>query len=614
MRARVLLGVLLTWQSMAQQLPFSIARPSVPAPVRSYMAQHVPPVRLFNSSRLHDLIRAGKLYLNVHDALALVIENNLNLEIERYNPALAESALERAKAGGPIRGVPSGVAQISATDSGIGVNGTLAAAGLGGNGGGGGGGGGNGGATIQQIGQVTPQLDPYLQNATTFSHQTQPQATTVQSQTSALVDSIRAYSTILTQNLISGGTVQFKSYEYWIHENSPTNILNPAVGPYMSLTVTHRLLQGFGVKLNDRNIRIAQINVKGSVESFRSTLLNLVVNTLNQYWDLVSANDEVTARRRSLEVAQKFHDDTMRQIGAGAMPRVEGPRADGEVTSRQGDLMVAQQSLALRAVAFKQLISRVDDPALDAADIVPLDHIEVPEAEELPPLRTLVKTALEKRPDVAVSKIRDQTEAISLAGTTNPLLPSLNVSGTTYNRGVAGTPQQVPGVSANPYFFGGYGTALGQIFRRNFPSESGSVGFSVPFGNNIAQADYGVDQLQYQQNELSEQRDLNNIVVAIASQMNALQQTRSRYIAARNTRTLQEQLLAAEQEKFTAGLSAFNTIIIDQRLLLAAQVSELNALANYAHARIALDQVVGETLEKNHISLDGALAGKASTP
>ncbi len=605
---RILITLLLSSQLIAQQAPFDITRPQIPAPIRSYMPQQVPPIRLANSTRLHDLIRAGKLYLNVQDALALAIENNLNLEIDRYGPALARSALERARAGGPIRGVPSGTGQISSVDSGICVNGTLATAGLSNGGGNGGGGGGNGGATIQQIGAITPQLDPYIQNADSFSHTTQPQANTTQSQTSALVDTIHAYNTQVTQRLISGGTLVYTNYEYYCKENSPTNILNPSVGPYMSLQLTHNLLQGFGVKLNDRGIRIAEVNVKGSLEIFRASLFNLVVNTLNQYWDMVAASDELAARRRSLEISQKFRDDTARLIAAGALPRVEGPRAESEVASRTLDFVDAQQNAAMRSIALKQLLSRSSDPLLDNAEIVTLDHIEVPAAEELPPFRQLLKNALENRPDVAVSRIRDQTTEMNLSGTTNPLLPSLQVQGRLQNRGVGGTP--VPGQSANPYFIGGYGTALGQIFRRNFPTEQGAIGFNTPFGNRQAQADYGIDQLQFRQGELTSQRDLNNIAVAISSQMNALQQARSRYTAAKDTRILQEQLLSAEQEKFTSGLSTFNNLIADQRLLVTAQISEVNAATAYEHARIALDQVLGETLSKNHISLDDALAGR----
>jgi outer membrane protein TolC len=197
---------------------------------------------------------------------------------------------------------------------------------------------------------------------------------------------------------------------------------------------------------------------------------------------------------------------------------------------------------------------------------------------------------------------------MNLIGTTNPLLPSLQVSAQTYNRGVAGIPQKK---GANPYFTGGYGSALGQVFRRNFPNNSAGVSFSIPLYNRQSQGDYGIDQLQYRQGQLSNQRDDNQILVSISSQVNALRQARSRYSTAKSTRELQEQLLEAEQKR-AAGITTLNVIMADQRALLAAQISEMNALATYSRARISLDQVLGETLEKNHITLDEGMAGKVN--
>jgi hypothetical protein len=149
------------------------------------------------------------------------------------------------------------------------------------------------------------------------------------------------------------------------------------------------------------------------------------------------------------------------------------------------------------------MLVRTPDPAVEAAEILPLDRIEIPETDDLPGLRQLVATAMEKRPDVAVSRLRDVTAEMSLAGTENPLLPSLQVTGQTFNRGVAGTPQVSSGGTPNPYFVGGYGSALGQIFRRNFPNYSGGVSFSAPLGNRTAQGDYGIDQLQFRQSQIS---------------------------------------------------------------------------------------------------------------
>ncbi len=596
---------------MAQSMPFTIAKPQGPAILRPYRAQTVPGVRLYNSNRLNSLLRAGKLYLTVQDAIALAIENNLGLEIDRYGPLLAQSALERALAGGPLRGVPSASAQVSSVNAGVGVTGSMQIAGSGGGGGGGGvGGGGNG--SIQQVGAITPNLDPVLQSTTTQAHLTQPQSNTLLSQTNALVQSVRTTNTTLQEGLLSGGAVQYRNYEQSFKENAPSDSMNPAVGPHMDLAIQHSLLRGFGVRLNDRGIRIARMNTGGSLESFRSQLLNLVANVLNSYWDLVSAGDEWKARQRSQENAQKFFEDTQKEITAGAIPRVELSRAAAEVATRRQELVVAQANLRQLEDALKEFLVRTPDPAVEAAEIVTLDRIEIPETDDLPPLRQLVATAVAKRPDVAVSNLRDQTSEISLAGTENPLLPNLQVTGQTYNRGVAGTAQASSGNPPNPYFVGGYGTALGQVFRRNFPNYAGTISFSGTLGNRIAQGDYGIDQLQFRQSQVSGQRDTNAIVVDISARMSALRQARARHSAAVDTRTLQEQLLAADREKFASGIATFNDIINDQRALVTAQISEVNALSAYAHARVSLDQTLGETLERNQVSLDEGLSGRVS--
>ena len=114
------------------------------------------------------------LYLTVQDAIALALENNLDIEVARYNPILAEWQLERSRAGGALPGVPSGAAQAGNVANGQGVVGSQAAAGVSS-----GGNGGNGtsatNATIAQIGPIAQTLDPVIQENTVFSHQTAPQ-------------------------------------------------------------------------------------------------------------------------------------------------------------------------------------------------------------------------------------------------------------------------------------------------------------------------------------------------------------------------------------------------------------------------------------------------------
>lgn len=599
----------------AQPAQLSVEPPAGLPGIRTWQAPVIPPVRLVNSARLSAVLRAGKLYLTLQDAIGLAIENNLGLESQRYGPLLSEWALKRSQAGGAIRGVPSASAQVSSVNSGVGVSGTIASAGLGG-GGGNGGSGGGGGVAVQQIGQVTPNLDPVLQNSTTFSHLTQPQANTVLSQTSALVQNQRTYNTVYQQGLLTGGYIQLRDYSQYLKENAPSDALNPAYGPHADIYLRHNLLQGFGVKLNSRSIRISEMNIAGSKETFRSQVIDLVSSVANLYWDLVTANDVIRARQASVDIAQKFYEDTKQRIEIGALARVELPRAAAELATRQQDLLIAGSTVSQLENRLKEAIMRTEDPAVEMASIVLLDKVQVPEADTLPPVRELVAAALQKRPDVAIAKIRDQADELNALGTANPLLPTLGVVAQAYNRGVAGTPQ-LSGGKANPYFVGGAATALGQVFRRDFPNESASVYISAPLGNRQAQADYGIDQLRLRQSAVEGRRSNNQIAVDISNQVIALRQARARYTAAVNTRDLQQELLKAEQEKFAFGKTTITGLITTQRALVNAETAEINALVTYAHARVSLDQVLGDTLESNHVSLaealDGLVVGNSSS-
>lgn len=590
------------------QQPIAVT-PTGPPVIRDYRAPDVPNARTQNAKALASLIRSGNLYLSLSDAIAFAIANDIDVEIARYGPALAQWAVIRAEAGGPIRGVPSGSAQVASVDSGLGVNGSTQAAGLALNNGGGNGGN-TGGATIQQIGQITPNLDPNVTNTTSFSHLSQPQANTVASGTSELVQGEHTYNTALQEGLITGGIVQVIDYEQALKENSPLDVINPAVGPHIDVYLRHSLLQGFGVALNDRYIRIAKLNVQGARDAFRAQLLDTTANVTTLYENLAGAIDDLQARREALAIATKFREDTAAQIRIGSLAPVELPRADVELGERRRDFTVAEASVRDAQIRLKAALTRDENPALEAATIVPLDRIEVPETTELPSLRDLFKIAMEKRPDVALARLRDRTLAISAIGTENPLLPTVNLTLRAYDRGSAGSYQPSSGVSQDAAFTGGYGKALGQIFRRDFPSEYGQISFSAPLENRGAQADYGIDQLQLRQSAVSGRRDDNAIVVALSNELIAVRQAQARYQAAVNTRELEQTLLTAEQQKFAAGKSSTTNLIVAQRGLVNANVTEIQAKLEYALARVSLDRLTGTTLETAHIDIDKALGNE----
>ena len=600
----------------AEQRPQAVEKPHAPLLVRSYRPATVPPVDLRNSDHLHSLIRAGRLYLTVQDAIALALENNLDLEVDRYGPLNAEWQLDRADAGGPLRGVPSGSALVNQATNGQGVLGSQQAAGLSTTSTGTAGG--NGGAIISQIGPVTQTLDPALQNATVFSHVTTPQPIVIQSQTAALVDTHHVINTFIQEGFLTGGYLQLTANESYLKENALTDLLNPSVAPVVQVYLRHNLLQGFGTGVNSRFIRVAQKNLEGAQETFRSQLLNLVSAVLNLYWDLVTDDDDLAVRQRAVDQAQKFYEDTRKQIELGVLPRFEASRAQSGLTSSRQQLAIAQATAQQQENLLKNAISRngLEDALLDAAQVVTLDRIEVPVQDDLPALRSLVAKALANRPDIALAKINDEASEISALGTANGILPSLQGIAAVSARGLSGTATpSTAGPEAEPYYVGGLGNALGQVFRDNFPSRSAGVLFQGYLRNHVAQGDYGIDQLQLRQNHLIERRNQNQLVVDISNYVVALRQARSRYSQAVESRKLLEELLDKSQQAFSFGAATISDVQAAQSALVAAQETEVTTLSAYSHARISLDQVLGQTLEVNHVSVSQALKSvRARTP
>ena len=611
---------------LAQDASSSIepVKPASSILFRPYMAVEVPGVRLSDSDRLSTLIRGGKLYLTAQDAIALALENNIDLEIARYAPISAAWRVTRSEAGGALPGVPSAASQATSVASGQGVQGSQAAVGAQG-GGGGGAARSSGNASISQIGPVTQTLDATVQETTTFSHVTTPQPNSVQSLTAVLVQNQRTYTASVQQGLLSGGSVSVSTSGHYLNENSPTDVLNPSWAPSLSISLQHNLLQGFGREVGGRTITISKINLATSDVTFRSQVISVVNSVLNAYYALVAADEDLKAKTSAFEVAQTFLSDTSKQIEIGSLAEVDRIKAESQVATTRQDLVVSQTALAQDEVRLKNLLSRkgISDPRLAAARIVALDRLVIPDKDDLPPVKVLVAKALANRPDLAAERANLQTSQISAKGTQNGILPVLVAFGSASAAGLAGTPRTegtgpVPGpapgpiVAADPYFVGGLGTAYGQVFRRNFPSENAGAFFQAPIGNRQAQADHGIDQLQLRQTELSLQKDLNQTHVDVMNAVVALEQARARYDAAVLNRELAQQLLDSESKKFAIGSSTPFLVVQQQRDLATAVSSQIAALVSYNIARIALDQTVGQTLDANHVVIAEARAGKVA--
>ena len=596
-----LLACLLLGAAQGQPLaPIAPVKPGGVPLIRSYRADTVPPLRVADSPRVHDLIRAGNLYLTTADAIAIAIENNLDLEVERYRILASEWDLQRLESGGALRGVQSGSGATVTLASGQGVAGSRS--------GGGGAAAQAGAANIQQIGPVTPQLDPVLTTYTVLGHQTYFQDQLVQAGTNELVYTTRSYYGQMSQGLLSGGTVRMSYSGAYLNESAPTDVLNPTSSASLGVVIGHNLLKGFGERVNGRFIRAAKRRAANSDRGFQMRLMAVVANVLDRYWDLSVASDDVKYKRRNRDTAREFDEATRREIAVGAIPAVDQIRAKSALALQEQALAVALNAAEQRENALKDALSwhGQADPALTAAHIIAVDPLAVPETDDLPPLRELLATAMNRRPDVADAKLRAELAAMQASSISNGLLPTLQVFATSSNVGQTG--QAVMGASPDPYFVGGAGAALAQVFRRNFPNERVGVRFSAQLENTQAQADHAMDQLTHRQTQLNAQKVFNQLAVDVSSQVMALAQARAQYQAATEHRTIVEKLLQGEERRFQMGASTIATVVGARRDLATSQSSELAAAAAYIHNRISLDQGLGLTLEANHISLEDAVS------
>jgi outer membrane protein TolC len=600
----------------SQQVSIAPVRPQGPVYLRPYREATVGPVRLDDSPRLHELMRAGSLYLTVQDAIALALENNIDLEISRYNPVLGEWRVLRAEAGGALPGVPSASAQAGTVAAGQGVTGSQQAAGVSIPGGRGGQGGSN--AQVSQIGPVTQNLDPVFQQSTTFSHVTTPQSNTVQSLTTALISDTRNYSGSMQIGTLSGGLARLSYSNTYLNENSVSNLLNPTVAPSLSLAVQHNLLRGFGRAMNARQITISKMNLDLSDLSFRTQVIGLVSQVLNAYYGLSAAAEDLKAKRNALQVAGEFLKNVRERIELGNIAPPEEINAQRQLVNSRQAVQDAEASLAQQEIRLKDLISRqgLADPLLTAARIVLVDKLAMPAKDDLPPVDEMVKQALATRADLESAKLREKTSEVSSLGTRNGLLPTLQVFGATSHAGLAGTPRTLisgPNTRGpDPYFAGGIGTALGQVFRRNFPTERIGAVIATTIGNNQAQADYAIDLLQQRQTQLQTQRDRNQVRVDVLNNVVAMEQARARYQAAVKDRELRQELYRGEQTRYSLGASTPYNMILQQRDLVTAEAAVTTALVAYSNARVALDRVVGRTLEVNQIRIEEARTGVVS--
>ena len=580
-----------------------------------------------NSERVQDLMRAGNLYLSLQDALALAIENNLDIELGRYYFPVAGSELLRAKGGGTNRGLnyilseaPLGVggplsplvtnaATVGRATSGTSVATNASELGV------------LGepqdnlsifGTIPQSVGTAVPVYDPALVGQLSWTHQTTPVASLQNTGgANSLVSNSLLANAGIQQGFASGAQVGANFDNNHQNQNLLNTTFNPYTGSSLGLTVTQPLLRGFGASLNRRFIRIAGNEQRIGSLLFQQQLISTVYGVVRLFTDFVALYEDEKVKQETLALAEKLLADTKAQVEEGTLAQVELTRANAQVFSARQDVINARGLREEQEAILKNVLTRRgnEEPTVQAARIIPMDTLNIPEKDEIRPMQDLIGDALSNRPDLGQAQLQISNAQIGLEGARSLTKPEVDLVGIMQNNGLAGATSPYASTTY-PGGVGGYGTALDQIFTRKYPTYGIGVQFTLPIHNRIAEADVARDELNVKQAQVRLRQMQNQARLEVEDALIAMRRARSSYEAAVEARKLQQESLEAEQAKFEVGASTAFFVIQYESLLAQAKSTEVAAESSYVKAKAALERAMGTILDENHISLDAAIKGK----
>jgi outer membrane protein len=597
-----------------------------------YMVRHVPPVNFNNSARIDTIFRDGSIYLSINDAVAMALENNLDVTLQRYNLSVADTDLLLTSSGQPNRGVNASVVQgtlggaLGSTATGGTGSAATGATGTGAGGtqvGAGGAGAGAAGLVTSTLGAGPPidNFDPVITGNLQGQRQSTPQSSTFIYGVPVLTQNTNVYNFGYNQGFSTGTLMTVGFNNTYLTTNTIYQLVNPTLIPSFNFQLRQHLLQGFGFDPNLRYIRIARNNRELVDIVFRWQIITTVSQVENIYWDLVTAYEAVKVNERALQYAEKVLADDQEQVRIGTMAPITLAQAESGVASAKQNLIDAQTNLQLEQLLMKNAITKnVEDPILANAPVIPTDTLKPDEQYEVRPVQDLIDEALQGRLEVAQERIQLTNYEISRKSLKNELLPTLDLYAF-YGASALGGPQSpgipicapgnVGGVCYQPGLIpSSYGGAFSNLFNSSGANKGIGVNLNIPLRNRAAQALQVRSELEYRQTQILLKQTENTIALQVRQAQFTLQQNYAALQAAIAARDYARESLDAEQKKFKYGASTPTLVLQASSNLTQNESNVLNAAANYEKSKVTLDYVTAETLTKMGIDVADAESGK----
>jgi outer membrane protein TolC len=619
---------------------YSKPKPAFPNILAPYTPRHVDPPNLANTPRIDQMLQDGKIMLSMDDAIALALENNLDIGIARYNLNIADTEILRSKGGANnFFGVNTGIVQNTPGGDVGGVGGSI--------------GSGPGGTAPAPggIGAGTNGLVTSTLGLGSFIQSYDPVITGTLQEDHANILPTSVFSgappgAVLGQNTGTANFAYNQGFSWgtnlnvgWNNSRVTTNSVftnySPLINTGFQARVTQHLLQGFGFLPNTRLIRITKNNREITDVAFRLQIVTSVDQIENLYWNLVYAYENVKVQQEALAFAQKTLSDTQKQVKIGSLAPIEEVRALNTVATDMQALTQAQTNLDLQQLLMKNALSRnLQDPILADAEVIPTSTMKLPDQEPVVPTEELVNDALTHRAELAESRIDLNSREISLKALKNSLRPTVDVFAYYGGNGLAGaqnptnlcanqpTNLQQQGFCSGPDANGnilnptvptiGYNEALNDLVTSAAPDKGLGLTVNIPLRNRQAQALQVRSELEYRQAQMLLQQIENKIRIEVRNAQFSLTQNRSAVQAAQAAVRLARQSLDAEQKKLNLGASTSTLVLQNQSGLATAESNLVSAMANYEKSHVELDRATGLLLDHLGIVMGDAEKGQVT--
>jgi outer membrane protein TolC len=587
-----------------------------PNPIAPYLGTSIDTPSVFNSPRLNDLLKNGKIYLSLSDAVMLALENNFDIAIARYNLNISDTDIVRSHAGASLLGSPAGLVtgtlggSSSTLTAGGGPGGTSAGAS--------GAGAGASGLVLTANGQgPTPTVsDPVLTGTAQLQRSTTPEPNQFITGAPTLIQNTDSYNFQYQQGYQTGTTLTVGFQNSRLTTNSFRSGYSPELNSTFNAQVTQHLLNGFGIGVNTRFMAQAINNRRITDSAFRQQLLFTINQVENIYWALVSAYENVQSAQRALDQSTQVASDNRKQLQIGTLAPLDVLNADNQVAQDKQTLITAQTNLEYQQLVMKQAIAKnLNDPKLSQAPVIPTDRVSLIEMpEETAAVEDLVKEADQNRPEIEQAVLNLKNDQITLKGVKNGLLPVVDVYGFYGSTALGGAANPNCSIAANgpegcAITPGNYSDVFRGLFNGDTPNRGVGVNISIPLRNRPAQALHERSLLEFRQDQLKLQQLYIQIRIGVINAQYALTNDRAAVQAATATREYNLQALDAEKKKFKYGASTTALVLQQERSLAAAENTVTSAMATYARDRASLEQILADTLTKYNISIGDGVSG-----